>query len=211
MTSNDPEAIRRDIEQTRQSLSQDVDVLNEKVNPRYAVQRRKEAARSSLSRARDRVMGSMPSMGSGNSGSAGNGYGNGSGSGSGGTVQAMGDRMSSAPDLARSQAQGNPLAAGLIAFGAGWLVSSLLPATQAEQQAARAVQERASDLAEPAKEMAKDAASQLQGSAQQAADSVRSTAQDAVQEVKGEAQSAKSDVQGQAQSSAQSVRGQSGS
>jgi hypothetical protein len=205
MTSNDPEAIRRDIEQTRQSLSQDVDVLNEKVNPRYAVQRRKEAARSSLTRARDRVMGSapsMPSMGSGNSGG---------GTSSGGTVQAMGDKVSSAPDMARSQAQGNPLAAGLIAFGVGWLASSLLPASQAEQQAARAVQDRASDLAEPAKEMAKDAASQLQGSAQQAAESVRSTAQDAVQEVKGEAQSAKSDVQGQAQSSAQSVRGQSGS
>ena len=203
MTSNDPEAIRRDIEQTRQSLSQDVDVLNEKVNPRYAVQRRKEAARSSLSRARDKVMGSVPSMGSGNSGAGGNG--------SGGTVQAMGDRVSSAPDMARSQAQGNPLAAGLIAFGAGWLASSLLPATQPEQQAARAVQERASDLAQPAKEMAKDAAAQLQGSAQQAAESVRSTAQDAVQEVKGEAQSATSDVQEQAQSSAQSVRGQSGS
>jgi hypothetical protein len=205
MTSNDPEAIRRDIEQTRQSLSQDVDVLNEKVNPRYAVQRRKEAARSSLSRARDRVMGnvpSMPTMGSGNSGG---------GNGSGGTVQAMGDRVSSAPDMARSQTQGNPLAAGLIAFGAGWLASSLLPASQAEQQAARAVQERASDLAQPAKDMAKDAASQLQGSAQQAADSVRSTAQEAVQEVKDDAQSAKSDVQGQAQSSAQSVRGQSGS
>ncbi len=205
MTSNDPEAIRRDIEQTRQSLSQDVDVLNEKVNPRYAVQRRKEAARSSLSRARDRVMGnvpSMPSMGSGNSGG---------GNGSAGTVQAMGDRVSSAPDMARSQAQGNPLAAGLIAFGAGWLASSLLPASQAEQQAARTVQDRASDLAQPAKDMAKDAASQLQGSAQQAADSVRSTAQEAVQEVKDDAQSAKSDVQGQAQSSAQSVRGQSGS
>lgn len=206
MTSNDPEAIRRDIEQTRQSLSQDVDVLNEKVNPRYAVQRRKEAARSSLTRARDKVMGnvpSVPSMGSGNSGSG--------GTSSGGTVQAMGDKVSSAPDMARSQTQGNPLAAGLIAFGAGWLASSLLPASQAEQQAARAVQDRASDLAQPAKDMAKDAASQLQGSAQQAADSVRSTAQDAVQEVKGEAQSAKDDVQGQAQSSAQSVREQSGS
>lgn len=205
MTSNDPEAIRRDIEQTRQSLSQDVDVLNEKVNPRYAVQRRKEAARGSLSRARDKVMGnvpSMPSMGSGNPGG---------GTGSGGTVQAMGDKVSSAPDMARSQTQGNPLAAGLIAFGAGWLASSLLPASQAEQQAARAVQERASDLAPPAKDMAKDAASQLQGSAQQAADSVRLTAQEAVQEVKDDAQSAKSDVQGQAQSSAQSVRGQSGS
>jgi len=209
MTSNDPEAIRRDIEQTRASLSQDVDVLNEKVNPRYAVQRRKEAAASSLSRAKDKVMGSVPSapsvpsLGSGGSGSA--------SGGSGGTVQAVGNRISSAPDMARSQAQGNPLAAGLIAFGAGWLASSLLPATDAEQQAARAVQDRASDLAQPAKEMAQEAASQLQGSAQQAADSVKATAQGAAQEVKGEAQSVKSDVQDQAQSSAQSVRSQSGS
>ena len=207
MTSNDPEAIRRDIEQTRQSLSQDVDVLNEKVNPRYAVQRRKEAAASSLSRAKDKVMGSvpsapsMPSMGSGGSGSG----------GSGGTAQAVGDRLSSAPDMARSQTQGNPLAAGLIAFGVGWLASSLLPSSEAEKQAARAVQERASDLAQPAKEMAQDAASQLQGSAQQAADSVKATAQDATDQVKGEAQSVKDDVQGQAQSSAQSVRSQSGS
>jgi len=205
MTSNDPEAIRRDIEQTRASLSQDVDVLNEKVSPRSAEQRRKEAAASSRSRAKDKVMGSvpsapaMPSLGSGGSG------------GSGGTVQAVGSRISSAPDMARSQAQGNPLAAGLIAFGAGWLASSLLPASQAEQQAARALQERASDLAEPAKSVAKDAASQLQGSAQQAAESVRSTAQEAVQEVKDDAQSAKSDVQQQAQGSVQSVRGQSGS
>ncbi|MDF2966466.1 MAG: hypothetical protein K0Q93_244 [Nocardioidaceae bacterium] len=205
MTSNDPEAIRRDIEQTRQSLSQDVDVLNEKVNPRYAVQRRKEAAASSLTRAKDKVMGSVPSSPSMSSGG-----GTGSG-GSGGTARAMGDRLSSAPDMARSQAQGNPLAAGLIAFGVGWLASSLLPSSQAEQQAARAVQERASDLAQPAKEMAQDAASQLQGSAQQAADSVKATAQDATEQVKGEAQSVKDDVQGQAQSSAESVRSQSGS
>ena len=208
MTSNDPEAIRRDIEQTRQSLSQDVDVLNEKVNPRYAVQRRKEAAASSLSRAKDRVMGSVPSAPSMPSMSMGGGSGSG---GSGGTAQAMGDRLSSAPDMARSQTQGNPLAAGLIAFGVGWLASSLLPSSEAEKQAARAVQERASDLAQPAKEMAQDAASQLQGSAQQAADSVKATAQDATEQVKGEAQSVKDDVQGQAQSSAQSVRSQSGS
>ena len=38
-----------------------------------------------------------------------------------------------APQVARRQAQGNPLAAGLIAFGAGWLVSSLAPASRAEQ------------------------------------------------------------------------------
>jgi hypothetical protein len=208
MTSNDPEAIRRDIEQTRQSLSQDVDVLNEKVNPRYAVQRRKEAAASSLSRAKDRVMGSVPSAPSMPSMSRGGGSGSG---GSGGTAQAMGDRLSSAPDMARSQTQGNPLAAGLIAFGVGWLASSLLPSSEAEKQAARVVQDRASDLAEPVKEMAQDAASQLQGSAQQAADSVKATAQDATEQVKGEAQSVKDDVQGQAQSSAQSVRSQSGS
>lgn len=197
MTSNEPEAIRQDIERTRQSLSDDVDTLNQKVNPSFVVQRQRQALHGRFTQAKDRVMGGGPSP-----------------SGSDSAPSAMGtlqDRAASAPGAVTAQTQGNPLAAGLIAFGVGWLTSSLLPTTQAEQQAARQLQERASDLAEPAKAMAQDAASQLQGSAQQAVESVRSTAQDAAQEVKGDAQQAKDDVQGQAQSSAQSVREQGSS
>jgi hypothetical protein len=38
-----------------------------------------------------------------------------------------------AQSLCRRQTQGNPIAAGLIAFGAGMLVASLLPATDLEK------------------------------------------------------------------------------
>jgi hypothetical protein len=57
------------------------------------------------------------------------------------TVSGVGDAASSAASsvvetasstgaAARRRTAGNPLAAGLIAFGAGWLVSSLLPASK---------------------------------------------------------------------------------
>ena len=39
--------------------------------------------------------------------------------------------------------QGNPLAAGVIAFGAGWLISSLLPASRQEQRLAEQTTEKA--------------------------------------------------------------------
>jgi hypothetical protein len=57
-TSNDPEAIRRDIERTQRELSYDVDALNEKVNPSRVVDRRVSAAKGRVSRVKDRVMGS---------------------------------------------------------------------------------------------------------------------------------------------------------
>ncbi|HJX43990.1 MAG TPA: DUF3618 domain-containing protein, partial [Geodermatophilus sp.] len=58
MTSSDPDAIRRQIEETRRELSYDVDALNEKVNPARVVDRRMAAAKGRFSRAKDAVMGS---------------------------------------------------------------------------------------------------------------------------------------------------------
>ncbi len=82
-----------------------------------------------------------------------------------------------APQAARRQTQGNPLAAGLIAFGAGWLVSSLLPASRQEQQLAEQARNKASELGQPLAEAAKQAATEvkdnLQEPARQAVDSVQ--------------------------------------
>ena len=50
---------------------------------------------------------------------------------------------STAATAARRQTQGNPLAAGLIAFGVGWLVSSLLPDSQKERELAHQLKDRA--------------------------------------------------------------------
>jgi gas vesicle protein len=106
--------------------------------------------------------------------------------------------VSSAPDVVRQRTEGNPLAAGLIVFGAGWLISSLLPATSAEQRIATTVKDAASEYGQPvahqAGQAAQGAKDQLGESAQQAAESVRETASDAVSAVKDEAQSATDDV-----------------
>ena len=51
--------------------------------------------------------------------------------------------VTGAPAQLTSQARGNPLAAGLIAFGVGLLAGSLLPTSAAEQQAATKVKDAA--------------------------------------------------------------------
>ena len=184
MTTQTPEEIRRDIERTRYELASDVDTLHEKVSPSAIASRRTQATKSRLSGIKDKVMGnthgatsSVTSTGSDVAGS-----------------------VKQAPTAVRQQTQGNPLAAGLIAFGAGWLISSLLPSSEKEQQVAMTakdqVQEHSDTLTAPLKEAAQGAKENLQPKAQEAAESVKSTATDAAGTVKGEAKSAKGNVSG---------------
>jgi ElaB/YqjD/DUF883 family membrane-anchored ribosome-binding protein len=210
MTSSDPEVIRRQIEDTRRELSYDVDALNEKVNPARVVDRRMTAAKGRVARVKEKVMGSAHDTSYQAQGMASN---------AAGSVQ---DAASSAvetvqqtPDMIVRQTQGNPLAAGLIAFGVGWLVSSLLPATEKEkqlaQQAETAVRENKDALLAPAKQVAQEIGEELKPAAQQAVDEVKATAQDAAQTVKAEGQSAAEDVKGQAQESKEKVQSSSSS
>jgi ElaB/YqjD/DUF883 family membrane-anchored ribosome-binding protein len=217
-TSNDPEAIRRQIEQTQRELSYDVDALNEKVNPSRVMDRRVSAAKGRFGRVRERVMGSAHDT------RATAQYRTQSAAGTvqdraqdaaesvQGAAQQAAHAVQQAPDTIVRQAQGNPLAAGLIAFGVGWLVSSLLPASERErelaQQAESAVREHKDELLAPAKQAAQEVGEQLRPAAEQAVQEVKTTAQDAAQTVKQEGQSAAQDVQGQAQESRQTVQSQ---
>jgi hypothetical protein len=210
MTSTDPDVIRQQIEDTRRELSYDVDALNEKVNPARVVDRRVAAAKGRITRVKEKVMGSAQDTASSAQGMASN---------AAGSVQdtassAVG-AVQQAPDAIVRQAQGNPLAAGMIAFGVGWLVSSLLPATQKEQelaqQAESMVREHKDELLEPAKQAAQEIGDQLKPAAQQAVESVKSTAQDAASTVSEEGKSAAQDVQGQAQQSKETVQSQASS
>lgn len=182
MTTQTPEEIRRDIERTRYELATDVDTLHEKVSPSAIAHRRTQATKNRLGSVKDRVMGSAHDASS-------------SASSTGSDVAGS---VKQAPSAVRQQTQGNPLAAGVIAFGAGWLISSLLPSSEKEQQATMAakdqVQEHSDALTAPLKEAAQGAKDNLQPKAQEAADSVKSTATDAAGTVKGEAQSAKDDL-----------------
>ena len=216
MTSSDPEVIRRQIEDTRRELSYDVDALNEKVNPARVIDRRVSAAKGRVSNLKERVMGSAHETTSSAQGIASNAAGSvqNAASSAADTVQgaasSAAEAVQQAPDTIVRQTQGNPLAAGLIAFGVGWLVSSLLPASEKEkqlaQQAESAVRENKDALLEPAKQAAQEIGEQLKPAAQDAVESVKATAQDAASTVKEEGKSAAADVQGQAQQSKASVQ-----
>ncbi|WDZ84826.1 DUF3618 domain-containing protein [Micromonospora cathayae] len=215
-TSTDPEQIRREIEATRNNLSSDVDALAYKVSPSRIVDDRKQRARSALQNVRDRVMGTASDLGhagghaahsvTDRASSAASGVGHAAHS----AASSVQDAAQRTPQVIRQKSQGNPLAAGLIAFGVGWLASSLLPATDREQRAATQVKEKAREhshvVTEKLGEVAGEVKEQLREPAQRATESVRSTAQEAVQAVKEDTRSAAHDVRDQAQQSREQVR-----
>jgi hypothetical protein len=204
-SSNDPEALRAEIEATRANLSRDVNALGDAVTPGNIARRQTDKAKGAAVGLKDKIMGSAESAASSVGDKASGMTSNVSGSASG-AAGSVGDTVGGAPQMAKAQTQGNPLAAGLIALGAGWLLGSLLPASQREQQAAGQLKEQAKPLVGEAQQVAKEAAAELKEPAQQAAESVKSTAQDAAQTVKAEGQSAADDVRSSAQSSKENVQ-----
>lgn len=185
-TTSNPDELRAEIEQTRSHLSQNVNALGEAVTPGNIARRQADKAKGAAVGVKDKVMGSVEDQATG------------VGSSVSGTVSGAGRSTVNA-------AQGNPLAAGAIALGAGWLLGSLLPATKKEQQAATTLKDQATPLVEQAqslgKEAAKEVADQLKEPAKEAAGSVRDTAQEATQTVKAEGQSAADDVTASARDS----------
>ena len=216
--STDPDQIRSEIDQTQRELSADVDALTEKVSPQRIVERRVRRTRTTMTNMKDRLMGSTSDTYQ-TAGSAASGVGDSVGARASAardtvadTASSAADTVRSAPETVRRRAGGNPLAAGLIAFGAGWLLSSLLPASEPEQRVASQVKDFAVEQGRPVAgqlgEAGQQAAEQLKESAQQRAETVRQTAADAASTVAGETQSAASDVTGQARQAGRQVRDQ---
>ena len=185
ITSNDPDEIRRQIDETRADLSANVDALGESVRPGNVARRQVDKVKGGVTDLKDRVMGEADSAGSTVAGS-----------------------VASAPSAAKRKTRGNPWAAGLIAFGAGALLSSLLPATEVEKDAAATIKDKAEPLTDQAKEAAKDLAQSVKEPAQQAVQQVKDRASDAADTVKGEAQQSASDVASTSKDAAQQVREQ---
>jgi len=148
-----PDRIRQEIDQTRAELVADTNRIVDRTSPKRIAQRRTRSVRRGLTTLREKVMGTVPQA----THSASTGVQEHARD----AAQVVQDKAQSAaetvsetagqaaqavreaPDPAMRQAQGNPLAAGLVAFGAGLLVASLLPATRVEQDAVRQVGERA--------------------------------------------------------------------
>lgn len=213
-TSDDPDAIRRDIADTRGEMEGTLEAINDRVNPQRVYERRSGRARNRWQSLRSSVMGSSDSSSSSTWSSSSSSRTSSSGSGgpdvSGRTQQAK-QAISDAPDQMERKARGNPLAAGLIAFGLGALVGSALPESDAERAAAREAADRL-DLEgtkQRLTEHARDVQASVQGQARDAAQDVKGSAQDAAQDVKGQAQQEGQRVQQEGQQSKQRVQEQS--
>ena len=221
MSNQTPEEIRAEIERTRANLSNDVNALASEANPKNIAKRKVEDVKESALSLKDRIMGSAADVvetagdkvsalggAAGDKASTLGGAAGDQASLVGDRASAVGDAVTGAPATAKRKAQGNPLAAGLVAFGLGFLVSGLIPASEREKEAAAGLKDKAEPLKEKLTDAAKDVAANLKEPVQQAVASVKDTATDAAQAVKEEGLAAKSDVQGQVADSKESVTGQ---
>lgn len=172
--SSDPETLRNQIESTRRELGADVDALADKVTPGKIMQRQTTKVRGAFSSAKDKLMGSASDAGD--------------------SVSSVANDASSVAHNAVDTAKGNPLAIGLIAFGVGWLASSLVPASTPEKKFAATVKDAAEPLVQEVADAAQEMGEHLKQPLADAADAVKSTAASATEAVTSETASAADEV-----------------
>lgn len=183
--TDSPDAIRADIEKTREELGLDVDALADKVTPSKIVDRQVDKVRGAFGSVRERIMGAADDAGS--------------------SLSHLTDDAKGLGSQVKRKAEGAPLAVGLIAFGFGLLIAGLIPASRKEKEIAGAVREKAQPLVDEATEVAKEVAADLKEPAQEAAQAVKDRATEAVEHVKSEASDAKDTVTDQAQQAREHV------
>lgn len=162
------EELRMDIAEERRELAESIEAIGDRVSPSRVMERRTNRVKDRITSVKDTVMGaapSMPSMPSMPSGSS--------------MPHPHAPSMPH-PDVAGTT-RGNPLAAGIVAFGVGVLAASIFPATRKEAEVAQA----ARDAAQPVlQDVGKELASGMQEKAQEAAAEVKTAATDGAEQVK---------------------------
>lgn len=195
-----PDQLRTDVEYRRAHLARNVDLLADKVTPRRVAQRRVSSVRRGLGGVKERVMGTAHETAQGITDSTGQAVENIADTARE-AVGGVSETLQQAPAQARRQTQGSPLAAGLIAFGAGLLAGGLLPSTEAEERAGRHLREHGQVLLEPVKQTAL-------GAVQEVGDEMREPAAEAVESVKSAAQDAVSTTGEQAKDAGRETAGE---
>jgi hypothetical protein len=195
-TTEDQLRWQADAERAR--MGETLEAIGDRLSPERMMERRKAAVMIRMRRIRESVMGSpdydepatqnVRERASGMASAAGD------------TARSAADRIQHAPDALAEQTRGNPLAAGLIAFGAGMLVATAFPRTRAEQ--------RVVDSAAPGLETAKQ---ELREGGRQLAAGAKEHAQEAAQHVSDTATQATHEVADHAKTSAEKVKDQASS
>jgi gas vesicle protein len=162
----DPEVIRRDIEQTRERMGQTVEALGYKAD---VPTRTREAVSGRVTAVKERITGAADSVNEATPGT--------------GDVKQVARKSA-------GLAQENPLGLAIGSVAVGFLAGMLIPSTRVEDEklgpVADQVKEQArqtgQDALEHGKQVAQEVASTAQESAQQVAADVKETAQQSAQE-----------------------------
>jgi gas vesicle protein len=198
------EELSGEIAATRSRMASDIDALQDRVSPSAIVQRRKDAAKGRFGALRDKVMGTAQGVRDSAASTTSSATGSVQDTAHGiadrahGAVDSAHGALGTAQDRVGGSVEGSPLAAGLVAFGAGVVLAGLFPASQKEAQVASVVADTVRDQGAPLLEEAKAAGQQLgqdlMGTAQEAAAEVKDTATESAANLKSEGQSAAEDV-----------------
>lgn len=172
------EELRSDIAQQRIDLTRDFEMIGDRVSPARIVERRTEAAKGRVRRMREAVMGTADDV----TGSAGSAMGSLRDT-AGEATGRVGEVVHGAPHQIERGTRGNPLAAGMVAFGLGLLAATVLPSTRKERQLARQVQPQLEQAAEVAADAGRQVATEMQPAVQETGSELADVAKEAAGEV----------------------------
>jgi len=183
------EELRAEIADNRAQLSDTMDAIGDRVSPGRMIERRKNRVVQGARALKDRVMGTVEDVGHSVSGTAHD------------TTQSV----ANVPDAIRTRSQGNPMVAGGIAFGIGFLAAVAFPPSRTERAATSTVMAKsepvtdqvtkaAHEMADHLKEPAQNAVAEVKTAANQAAVEVSDTAKDSAQQTTAEATRIASDL-----------------
>ena len=195
MTDQSISELRSEADARRDAIARDVELVTDRVAPGRIADRQKARFSQRVSRVRDSVFGTSDKNRSMDS------------------SPSLKDKASSAverandatPDSVGEFTEGNPLAAGLIGLGMGFLAATLIPTTPEEQKIADQAQDSIDSAAKQIAQSGQQAAEAVKPAAENAVAQVKTSAQDSVDTVKDDAKGAAHDVKDIAQSTAHDV------
>ncbi len=173
--------LRQNAELERARLGTTLEAIGDRLSPERVVERRKAAVGQRFKRMREAVMGSPDYVEPVTNRTT-------------DAARTAADKVQHAPEMMVEQTRGNPVAAGLIAFGIGALVATAFPKTRAEQH-----------LVETARQSLDSAKDELRSAGRDVAADVREHTKSAAQEVTSAGKKAAQNVAEQTTSSAQNV------
>jgi len=179
--------LRHDAQNQRERMGDTLEAIGDRLSPERIVQRRKAAVGQTFRNAKEAVMGS-PDYGEsgGKSGLRGHAE---------DMASSASEAVQQAPQVLAAQARGNPLAAGLVAFGLGALFATVLPKSRTEER-----------LVDEARPQLQSAAEELKEAGRAVAADAKERTTSAVEEVKAAGSNATEAVRDQARESTDRLR-----